>query len=86
MQLEDKVAIITGGSKGIGRAIALAFATKGADVVVAARTLSNLQEAAAEIEKIGRKSLVVATDLTDVKQPLSLTEKHWSGSARSMCW
>jgi NAD(P)-dependent dehydrogenase (short-subunit alcohol dehydrogenase family) len=63
MLLKDKVAIVTGGGYGIGKAIALAFAKEGADVVVAARTESALQEVASEIESLGRKSLAVKTDL-----------------------
>lgn len=75
MQLEGKVAIVTGGGKGIGRAISLAFAKEGADVVVAARTESSLKEVAAGIEAMGRKSLVVVTDLSDPAQPLALVDK-----------
>ena len=75
MQLEGKVAIVTGGGKGIGRAISLAFAREGADVVVAARTESSLKEVAAEIEATGRKSLVVVTDLSKPESPLTLVDR-----------
>ncbi len=75
MQFKDKVAIVTGGGKGIGRAIALAYAKEGADVVVASRTESALREAAAEIVAMGRKSLVVVTDLADTKQSLAMVDK-----------
>ncbi len=75
MQLEGKVAIVTGGGKGIGRAISLAFASEGADVVVAARTESSLKEVAAEIEAIGRKSLVVVTDLSKAESPLNVVDR-----------
>jgi len=75
MQLEGKVAIVTGGGKGIGRAIALAFAREGADVVVAARTESALKEVALAIEAMGRKSLAVVTDLTDPEQPPAVVDK-----------
>lgn len=74
MDLKDKVAIITGGGKGIGRAIALAFAREGADVVVAARSESLLKEVASEIEALGRKSLVVVTDLSVPKQVLAMVD------------
>ena len=74
MQLEGKVAIITGGGKGIGRAISLGFAGEGADVVVAARTESSLKEVARKIKAMGRKSLAVVTDLSHPEQPRALVE------------
>ncbi len=63
--LDGKVAIVTGASRGIGRAIALAFAEAGADVAVAARNEAELETAAKEIETMGRSALVVPTDVTD---------------------
>lgn len=63
--LEGKVAIVTGASRGIGRAIALAFAESGADVAVAARTAEDLETLAKEIEAVGRRAVVVPTDVTD---------------------
>ena len=75
MQLADKVAIVTGGGKGIGRAISLAFAQGGADVVVAARTESALRDVASEIEAMGRKSLAIVTDLTVPEQTLAMVER-----------
>ncbi len=58
--LEGKVAIITGGSRGIGRAIALEYAGAGADVVVASRKLDACKTAAGEIKKLGGRALAVA--------------------------
>lgn len=67
--LTDKVAIVTGASRGIGRAIALALAESGADVVVNyAGSEKAAQEVAAEIEKLGRKALVVQADVADAEQ------------------
>lgn len=63
--LEGKVAIVTGGSRGFGKAIALGLAKAGADVVVASRTQSDLDVVAEEIKALGRKSLAVATDMLD---------------------
>lgn len=62
--LKDKVAIVTGSSKGIGREIALVFAEAGADVVVCSRGLdSSLEVVAEEIRQFGRHPLVVAADV-----------------------
>jgi 7-alpha-hydroxysteroid dehydrogenase len=61
----DRVAIVTGAGQGIGRGIALGLAEAGADVVVAARTRTDLEAVAGEIEARGRRALVVPTDVTD---------------------
>jgi NAD(P)-dependent dehydrogenase (short-subunit alcohol dehydrogenase family) len=62
MQLEGKIAIVTGGGRGIGKSIAKVFAGEGADLVIAARTEAPLKETAAEIEAMGRKCLAIVTD------------------------
>lgn len=64
-RLDEKVAIVTGAGQGIGRAIALALAEAGADVVVAARTTADIEEVAAAIAAMGRRALAVPTDVTD---------------------
>jgi 7-alpha-hydroxysteroid dehydrogenase len=64
--LTDQVAIVTGAGRGIGAATAVALAEAGADVVLAARTESQLQEVAAKVEAAGRRALVVAADLSDL--------------------
>lgn len=66
--LERQIAIVTGGGTGIGRAIALEFANAGADVVVTGRRLPVLEQAAEEINALGRRSLVVQTDVSEKGQ------------------
>jgi NAD(P)-dependent dehydrogenase (short-subunit alcohol dehydrogenase family) len=60
LSLAGKVAVVTGGSRGIGKAIALTLADAGADVVVCSRKLEDLEKVATEIKAMGRKSLAVA--------------------------
>jgi fengycin family lipopeptide synthetase B len=62
-KLTDKIAIVTGASRGIGRAISIALARQGATVVLAARDTSKLQETAEIIDNVSGKSLIVTTDL-----------------------
>ena len=64
LSLEGKVAIVTGAGTGMGRSIALEFAEAGADVIVASRRPSVLEKVAEEIRAIGRRSLVVQTDVS----------------------
>ena len=63
-----KVAIVTGGGRGIGKAIALVLAEAGADVTVAARTPEQVEEVAAEIRRLGRKTLAMPMDVTNEDQ------------------
>ncbi len=62
---EGSVAVITGIGPGMGRSIALGFASRGVDVVLAARRRERLDAVAAEVRALGREALVVPTDLTD---------------------
>jgi NAD(P)-dependent dehydrogenase (short-subunit alcohol dehydrogenase family) len=63
--LNGKVAVVTGASRGIGRAAAIGLAEAGADVAVAARSEADLETLAKEIDSLGCKSLVVPTDVTE---------------------
>lgn len=63
-RLEGKVAVVTGGGKGIGRGIALCLARAGADLVVAARTAADVESVAAEVEALGRRARAVTADVT----------------------
>lgn len=74
-RLTDQVAIVTGGGRGIGRGIALAFAEAGADVVIAARRPEVLEEVAGEIRARGRRALAVPTDVTIPAQLDTLIER-----------
>jgi 7-alpha-hydroxysteroid dehydrogenase len=64
-RLDGQVAIITGAGLGIGRGIAIGLAEAGADVVLAARTRSDLEEVAERVQATGRRALVVPTDVTE---------------------
>jgi 7-alpha-hydroxysteroid dehydrogenase len=73
-RLDGKTAIVTGAGKGIGRAIAVAFAQAGADVVCAARTQHDIDAVAAEIRGLGRRALAVPTDVMITEQLDALVE------------
>ena len=73
--LVDRTAIVTGGGRGIGKAIALGLADAGANVVVSARTASDIEATASEIEKKGKKALAVPTDVRLIDQINNLVDK-----------
>ena len=62
-RLDNQVAVVTGAGRGLGAAMAVAFAEVGADVVIASRTQSQLEEVAEQIKAVGRKAHVVVADL-----------------------
>lgn len=63
--LANKVAVVTGAGRGIGRAVALAYARMGADVACVSRTEENSAKVAAEVEALGRRAWAVAVDVSD---------------------
>ena len=73
-ELENKIALITGAGRGIGQAIALAYAREGAKLSLAARGVSELEETAAECRKLGAEVLIMPTDVTDSGQVRSLAD------------
>lgn len=82
LPLKGRRALVTGGSKGIGRSTALALALAGADVVVSARHLPELEAVAEEIEALGRRSLAITCDVTDSEQVQRLSAdvvESWGG-------
>ena len=73
--LKGKVALVTGGSRGIGRAIALTFADAGADVVISARKQPDLEAAAEEIKAKGGRVLAVSSHIAKLEESQNLVEK-----------
>ncbi len=80
-QLASKVAIVTGASRGIGRAISVALAQEAATVVLAARSIRKLQETADQVTKAGGKAQIVVTELTEeesIKNLVKVTNEKFS--------
>ncbi|MDD5505980.1 MAG: 3-oxoacyl-[acyl-carrier-protein] reductase [Candidatus Omnitrophica bacterium] len=68
MRLKEKVALVTGGARGIGQAIAMTFAREGADIVVADVNLEIAQKTCLEIEALGRKAMALEMDVTNYEK------------------
>ncbi len=74
-EFEGKVALITGGSSGIGRATAIAFAKKGAKIVIASRREKESEETVAMIKEIGSEAIFVKTDITKATEVENLVNQ-----------
>lgn len=74
-RLDGKVALITGGGKGIGAAMARAFADAGADVVVTARTAADVEKVATAVRERGRRALAVPADVNDLGKVAELVDR-----------
>ncbi len=75
LSLAGKLALVTGASRGIGRAIALGFARAGADVAIASRKVAGLQPVADEIEETGQRALVVQCNLGKPEEIEAMVER-----------
>jgi 3-oxoacyl-[acyl-carrier protein] reductase len=75
MKLENKNAIVTGAAKGMGAAITLTLAREGADLVMTARDTAPLEEVAEQVRALGRRALVISTDVTDDAQVKSMVDE-----------
>jgi 3-oxoacyl-[acyl-carrier protein] reductase len=74
MELKDKVALVTGSSRGIGRAIALELAAQGCDLILTARDEAALAKVAGEVRATGRRAEVLAADLREEAEPKRLAD------------
>ena len=81
-QLVNQIAVVTGAGRGIGRAIALKFASEGADVVCVSRTQENSEKVAAEIRALGRKAWAFAVDVADSAAVSAAAEKILADSGK----
>lgn len=75
MRLKDRVALVTGGGRGIGRAIVLALAKEGADIVTCDINLENLKEVVSEVEKLGKKILIQKVDVSKISEVDDVVKK-----------
>jgi len=76
-RLDGKVALVTGGSRGLGRSMALGLARAGADVVIASRKLASCREVADQVEALGRRALPIACHVAHWPDLESLANQAW---------
>lgn len=82
IDLTGKIALVTGGSRGLGRAMVLGLAQAGADVIIASRKLENCEELAAEVEAGGRRALAVAAHTGNIESLDQLIESAYRAFGR----
>lgn len=80
--LVNQIAVVTGAGRGIGRSIALRFATAGADVVCLSRTVENLEKVAAEVRSLGRNAWAIAVDVSDAVSVQAAAERILSEAGK----
>jgi 7-alpha-hydroxysteroid dehydrogenase len=85
-RLDGHVAVVTGSGRGIGRAIALALAEAGADVVLAARRTEEIEAVAEEVNALGRRGVAVTTDMMDMEQIENLAEQAVAQLGKLSIW
>jgi len=81
-RLDGQVALVTGGSRGLGLGLALALAHHGADIALAARTASQLEEAAELVRRAGRRAITIEADVSSVEQVKAMVAKTTDGLGR----
>ncbi len=81
-QLENQTAVVTGAGRGIGRSIALKFASEGADIVCVSRTADNAEKVANEVRALGRKAWARAVDVSDANAVSAASERILSEAGR----
>lgn len=82
LRLDGRVALVTGASRGLGRAMAVALAEAGADLALLARSKGDLEETAASVRSLGRSALVLPTDVTSPAEVEGAVEATLGGLGR----
>ena len=85
-KLDGQVAVVTGGGRGIGEAIALGMAEAGADIVVAARRTEEIEAIADKVRALGRKALAITTDMMEIEQVQALADQTFRDMGALSCW